>query len=174
MSKYLGYAVVTFKDFFETLSGLIIFFLLLYFWTIVSFFSQPKNAIQKTFNMKTDIKNRKDIEILVNTFYDRIKNDDVIGYLFNDVAQVNWEIHLPKMYNFWENILFFTANYEGNPMARHKELHQKSPMIPSHFRHWNKLFTETVDKLFEGQKAEEIKNRALNISAAMMYKTLSS
>ena len=58
--------------------------------------------------MKTDIRNRKDIEKLVNTFYDKVKTDDVIGYLFNDVAKVNWENHLPKMYNFWENILFFT------------------------------------------------------------------
>ena len=39
--------------------------------------------------MKTDIRNRKDIEKLVNTFYDKVKTDEVIGYLFNDVAQVN-------------------------------------------------------------------------------------
>jgi hemoglobin len=122
--------------------------------------------------MKTDIRNRKDIEKLVNTFYDKIKTDAVIGYLFNDVAQVNWEKHLPKMYDFWENILFYTADYEGNPMEKHKELHQKSPLNPSHFNHWNMLFTKTVDELFEGKKADEIKNRALNISAAMMYKTL--
>lgn len=122
--------------------------------------------------MKTDIRNRKDIEKLVNTFYDKIKTDAIIGYLFNDVAKVNWEKHLPKMYNFWENILFYTAEYEGNPMEKHKELHQKSPLNPSHFNHWNMLFTKTVDELFEGKKADEIKNRALNISAAMMYKTL--
>lgn len=122
--------------------------------------------------MKTDIRNRKDIEKLVNTFYDKIKTDAVIGYLFNDVAKVNWEKHLPKMYNFWENILFYTAEYEGNPMEKHKELHQKSPLNPSHFNHWNMLFTKTVNELFEGKKADEIKNRALNISAAMMYKTL--
>ena len=122
--------------------------------------------------MKTDIRNRKDIEKLVNTFYDKIKTDVVIGYLFNDVAKVNWEKHLPKMYDFWENILFYTANYEGNPMEKHKELHQKSPLNSSHFNHWNMLFTKTVDELFEGKKADEIKNRALNISAAMMYKTL--
>jgi hemoglobin len=123
--------------------------------------------------MKTDIRNRKDIEKLVNAFYDSVKKDDVIGYLFTDIAQVNWEEHLPKMYNFWENILFFTGNYEGNPMARHKELHQKSTMNKTHFQHWNALFTQTVDRLFEGKKAEEIKNRALNISDVMMYKTLS-
>ena len=66
--------------------------------------------------MKTDIRNRKDIEKLINAFYDKVKVDEVIGYFFNDVAKVNWEIHLPKMYDFWENILFYTANFEGNPM----------------------------------------------------------
>lgn len=122
--------------------------------------------------MKTDIRNRKDIEKLVNSFYEKIKTDDVIGYLFNDVAKVNWETHLPKMYNFWENILFYTANYSGSPMAVHKELHQKSIMTEAHFHHWNKLFNETVDKFFEGPKADEIKNRASNIAQVMMYKTL--
>ena len=59
-------------------------------------------------------------------------------------------------------------------MVKHKELHQKSTMTKTHFDHWNQLFIQTVDELFQGKKAEEIKNRALNISAAMMYKTLSS
>lgn len=123
--------------------------------------------------MKTDIRNRKDIEKLVNAFYEKIKIDAVIGYLFTDIAKVNWELHLPKMYDFWENILFFTANYEGNPMLKHKELHQKSTMNETHFQHWNKLFNETVDQLFQGSKADEIKNRASNIAQTMMYKTLS-
>jgi hemoglobin len=56
--------------------------------------------------MKTDIRNRKDIELLVNAFYDKIKTDGVIGFLFTEVAKVNWETHLPRMYDFWENILF--------------------------------------------------------------------
>lgn len=122
--------------------------------------------------MKKDIKNRKDIEGLVNAFYDKVKQDDVIGYLFNDVARVNWDEHLPKMYNFWENILFYTGNYSGSPMIVHRELHSKSTMNESHFKHWNQLFNETVDSLFAGEKAEEIKSRATNIAAVMMYKTL--
>ena len=123
--------------------------------------------------MKHDIQNREDIIKLVDVFYDKVKKDNVIGYIFSDIAHVNWDLHLPRMYDFWENILFFTANYEGNPMTRHKELHQKSPMSKVHFQQWNAIFTQTVDKLFEGKKAEEIKNRALNISDVMMYKTLS-
>ncbi len=122
--------------------------------------------------METDIRNRKDIEKLVNAFYEEIKTDKVIGYLFNDVANVNWKLHLPKMYNFWENILFYTANYEGNPMEKHRELNDKSVMTKAHFEHWTILFHNTVDSMFVGPKAEEIKNRALNIATAMAYKTL--
>lgn len=122
--------------------------------------------------MKTDITTRADIEKLVNAFYDKVKTDEKIGYLFTEVAKVNWELHLPKMYDFWENVIFFTGNYEGNPMVKHKELHDKSNMDKTHFQHWNALFNKTVDSLFEGTKAEEIKQRAMNISAAMMYKTI--
>ena len=62
--------------------------------------------------MKTDIKNRADIEKLVNVFYEKVKKDATIGYFFTDVAKVNWEFHLPKMYDFFENILLSSGNYE--------------------------------------------------------------
>jgi len=122
--------------------------------------------------MKKEIKSREDIITLVNAFYDKVKADPVIGYLFNDIAKVNWDEHLPKMYNFWENIIFYSGNYSGSPMVVHRELHQKSPMNEEHFGHWVKLFTETVDDYFEGENADEIKGRATNIAAVMMYKTL--
>lgn len=123
--------------------------------------------------MKTDIKNRADIELLVNAFYVKIKADAAISYFFNDIAKVNWENHLPKMCYFFENILFSSGNYNGNPMQTHEELNKKSEVRVEHFQHWNVLFDATVDELFEGKKAEEIKQRATNIAAAMMYKTLS-
>jgi hemoglobin len=124
--------------------------------------------------MRKEIKSREDIITLVDAFYDKVKSDPVIGYLFNDIANVNWEAHLPKMYNFWENIIFYSGNYSGSPMIIHRELHQKSTMNQAHFDHWVKLFTETVDGYFEGENAEEIKGRARNIAAVMMYKTLAS
>lgn len=122
--------------------------------------------------MKRDLKNRKDIEKLVDAFYEKVKTDTIIGYLFNDIAHVNWDKHLPKMYDFWENILFYNGNYNGNPMTVHKELHQKSAMTQQHFQHWILLFKTTVDELFSGNKAEEIKERAFNIANALMAKTL--
>ena len=122
--------------------------------------------------MKTDILNKADIDKLVKTFYGKVKTDAKISYFFNDVAKVNWEEHLIKMSAFWENVLFSSGNYDGNPMVKHEELNKKSEVNRGHFKNWNTLFESTVDELFEGVKAEEIKRRAFNISAAMIHKTL--
>ena len=117
-----------------------------------------------------DINNRADIQLLVDTFYNKVKLDETIGYLFNDVARVNWEQHLPRMYDFWENILFQTGNFKGNPMTAHLQLHQKSPLTAAHFERWQQLFLATVDELFEGEMAELIKQRALSIATMMRIK----
>jgi hemoglobin len=51
-------------------------------------------------------------------------------------------------------------------------LHYKSKVSAAHFSLWNQHFISTVDELFAGVKAEEIKERAINIAAAMMHKTV--
>ena len=122
--------------------------------------------------MKKDIENRDDIILLINTFYEKVKKDEVIGYIFNDVAKVNWEKHLPVMYDFWENVIFFTGSYTGNPMTAHKQLNKKTPLNTEHFQEWIKLFTKTVDELFEGDKAELTKQRAISIATVMQIKIL--
>jgi hemoglobin len=99
-----------------------------------------------------------------------VRADETIGYLFNEVAQVNWEQHLPRMYDFWENILFQTGSFKGNPMAAHVQLHQKSPLSAAHFDRWQQLFIATVDELFEGDMAELIKQRALSIATMIRIK----
>jgi hemoglobin len=120
--------------------------------------------------MKHDIRDRQDIKQLIDTFYTKVRADDTIGYLFNDVAKVNWETHLPRMYDFWENILFQTGGFKGNPMVAHVLLHQKSPLNAAHFERWLQLFFTTVDELFEGDKAGLIKQRARSIATMMQIK----
>jgi hemoglobin len=114
--------------------------------------------------LKKDIENRKDIELLVNTFYTKVIADKKLGYIFNDVALVNWSTHLLVMYNFWENVILFTGSYEGNPINLHKHLHHIQPLDKFHFNRWNTLFVKTVNELFKGSKADLAKERALKIS----------
>ena len=122
--------------------------------------------------MKKDIGNRADIKLLVDSFYDKVKKDAVIGYLFNEVAHVNWEHHLPRMYDFWENIIFQTGHFTGNPMTVHIQLNQQSPLTPEHFAQWQKLFLGTIDELFEGNNAELTKQRAVSIATVIQIKLI--
>ena len=124
--------------------------------------------------MKDDIKTRKDIEHLINSFYDKVKRDEVIGFIFNDVAKVNWEKHLPVMYDFWESIIFSTGSYSGNPMLVHVHLNRLIPLTKKHFDQWLKLFTQTVDELFEGNNATRTKERAVNIATIIQSKILTA
>ena len=114
--------------------------------------------------MKKDIENRKDIELLVNTFYRKVKADKKLGYIFNNVALLNWSTHFLIMYNFWENAILFTGTYEGNPINLHKHLNRVQPLNKTHFNRWNTLFVRTVNELFKGSKADLAKERALKIS----------
>ena len=61
--------------------------------------------------MNKDLENREDIEVLVNSFYGKIRQNEILGHIFNDIAQVDWDKHLPKMYSFWEMILFEKSNF---------------------------------------------------------------
>jgi len=120
--------------------------------------------------MKKDITSRKDIELLVDEFYSKIKKDELIGFIFTEMAKVNWEKHLPVMYDFFENMLFYTGAYIGNPMELHKYVNRLFPLTDAHFKRWNRLFSSTVDELFKGDTANLVKMRAMSISAVMQIK----
>ena len=109
---------------------------------------------------KPDISGRPQIEQLVNAFYQRVRGDAVLGFIFDRIAQTNWETHLPKMYAFWETVLFRSGGYTGNPLAAHAKLVPQTEMGRAQFDHWLMLFRITVDELFAGEKADHIKNCA--------------
>lgn len=120
--------------------------------------------------MKKDITGRADIELAIRSFYDKVVADDTIGFIFNDIAKVNWEKHLPVMYDFWENVLFFTGKYSGDPMNVHKHLNNIIELNMQHFERWTRLFNQTIDELFQGENAERAKQRALSIATIMQVK----
>ena len=120
--------------------------------------------------MKQKIENRADIELLVNSFYEKVKKDPLIGYIFTDVMKVNWKRHLPMIYDFWENTLFYTGGYNGNPLEIHRRLNRVIPLTAELFTRWTDLFCATVDELYEGEKAILAKQRAISISIVIQTK----
>jgi hemoglobin len=55
-------------------------------------------------------------------------------------------------------------------MQPHMNLHQKSPLEKHHFETWLGYFKQTVDELFEGEKAFLAKERATSIATVMQIK----
>lgn len=112
-----------------------------------------------------DIRNIENIILLVDSFYKKVNNDPLLSPVFNDIAKVNWEEHLPIMHSFWSAVLFETTAYKGQPLASHINL----PIDSGHFQRWLQLFRQTVDEHFQGEKAEEAKERADTI--ALIFQT---
>lgn len=117
-------------------------------------------------NTKKDILSREDVIKMVDTFYSLVRQNELIGPIFTERIQDNWPVHLEKMYNFWENILFGTNSYQGRPFPPHLTL----SIGKEHFQTWLSLFHYTVDLLFEGENAEEAKKRAGTIAQIFLHK----
>ena len=117
-----------------------------------------------------DIQSRTDIELLMAAFYEKVKKDDTIGFIFNDIAKVNREHHLPIICDFWETLLLDSNSYSKNAMAVHYTLNRKFPLEEKHFQRWLQLFFETVDELFAGDIATMAKKKARSIAVLIQFK----
>ena len=105
-----------------------------------------------------DIENKADVKLFVDSFYDKVRIDAILGPVFaaripNDA---DWAPHLERMYSFWNTVLFGVRDYRGNPFSKHATL----PIKAHHFERWISLLTLTIDELFVGEKAMEVKLRA--------------
>ena len=110
--------------------------------------------------MKADIQNTEDIQLLVNTFYGKVRADDLIGPIFNRFVGDHWDAHLPKMYSFWGMSLFGEGGYRGNAVQKHVEIDKNVHLDEHHFDRWIALWQETINDLFEGKIAEEARKKA--------------
>ncbi len=119
---------------------------------------------------KKDIETREDLEHMLAMFYKKAFEDDLISRFFIEVVPLNLEQHLPVITDFWESVLLNAKGYRKNVMDIHAHIHSISPIKKVHLDRWLKLFTGTVDELFEGSKATLAKQRAISIATLMDIK----
>lgn len=116
--------------------------------------------------MNNDIITLDDIKLLVDEFYARIRQDEILADIFNDVIQDRWPEHLERMYTFWQTVLLDEHTYNGAPFMKHRNL----PVAAEHFNRWLQLFFETVNDLFIGEVANEAKMRGQKMAEMFHYK----
>jgi hemoglobin len=113
-----------------------------------------------------DLATRRDVELLVHTFYRAAAMDEILGPVFS-AARVDWPSHLARVTDFWMWQLFGVRGYEGNPLVAHRPADTRTPFTDAHFSRWLALFTGTVDEHFEGPTAELAKSRATKMARAL-------
>jgi hemoglobin len=114
--------------------------------------------------IKKKLESREDVSLLVNTFYSKVRKDELLAPVFNGII-TDWPTHLELLTDFWETNLFFKRKYFGNPLHAHIEVDKKvdHTINELHFGTWINLWLETVDELFEGETAQIAINRARNM-----------
>jgi hemoglobin len=117
-------------------------------------------------NLHNDINSVDDIKLLVNDFYEKVRQNPLIGPIFNNIVQDRWPQHLETMYKFWQTVLLGEQTYFGGPFPKHARL----PVTQEHFDTWLKLWYQTVDDHFQGEKATEAKWRADKMAAIFVSK----
>ena len=117
---------------------------------------------------KRDIGTLDDIKLLVDTFYGKIRENELLGPIFNGILKDRWPAHLEKMYRFWQTVLLEQHTYTGSPFMPHAKL----PVEKLHFDTWLKIWYATVDDFFKGSKADEAKWRGEKMAEMFLYKII--
>jgi hemoglobin len=115
---------------------------------------------------KKDILSLEDVKLLVDTFYGKVREDKLIGPIFDERIQDRWPEHLAKMYTFWQTVLLGEHTYYGSPFPPHAKL----PVEKIHFERWLTLFSETLNDLFTGEIAAEAMWRANKMAEMFQFK----
>ena len=106
------------------------------------------------------------ISLLVESFYSKVRADEELGPIFDNVIKDNWAEHLGKMKQFWGAIALKTGAYHGRPMPAHMRLKN---VTPAHFEKWLALFAENLEEISPTPEAKAFFNdRAQNIARSLM------
>jgi hemoglobin len=102
------------------------------------------------------------IDRLVRGFYARVRDDALIGPIFN-ARITDWEPHLQRMCAFWSSVALMTGIYHGTPMQKHAPL----PIDGRHFDRWLALFEEAARELCPPKAADHFIERARRIAESL-------
>jgi hemoglobin len=119
-----------------------------------------------------DLDSPVEIAEMVRRFYADVAQDDLLGPVFHDVAQVDWSEHLPKLTAFWCRALLGLPGYQGNPFRAHADIHAQRPVTAAHFERWLSLFHETIELGWTGPIATRARELADNVARVHSHQLL--
>lgn len=97
------------------------------------------------------------IRTMVETFYGRVRQDPMLGPVFERRTGGAWPEHMTRMVDFWSNVLLGVGRYQGNPLAKHRAIPE---LCPEHFDRWLDLFEGVLIEVFPEHVATDVLWRA--------------
>ncbi|MEX2380509.1 MAG: group III truncated hemoglobin [Vicingaceae bacterium] len=113
-----------------------------------------------------EIETLEDVQLLVDNFYGKVREDKLLKDIFNHVIQDQWPEHLEKMYRFWQTVLLNEHTYFGSPFVPHAKL----PLSQKHFDRWLQLFRKTLNDHFFGNVAKKAEIQAERMAVMFLHK----
>jgi hemoglobin len=104
------------------------------------------------------------IEQLVRGFYLRVREDTLLGPIFN-ARIAEWEPHLQRMCAFWSSVTLMSGRYHGQPMHVHLPL----PIDARYFDRWLALFEATARDVCPRKAADCFIYRAHRIAQSLEF-----
>ncbi len=121
--------------------------------------------------MQQDISSREDIHFIITEFYKKLISDSEMLPFFEEIVQQNHlEKHIEIITDFWQDILLHTNSYQNNVLQKHLDFNKKKRFKKEHFKKWLFYLQTTIDAFFEGQVAQNMKDRANSIAMVMQVK----
>jgi hemoglobin len=105
-----------------------------------------------------------DLALLVDRFYARVRQDGLIGPLFN-AAIHDWPEHIERLSAFWSSVMLTSGRYKGSPMAAH--MRHAGQIRPEMFSRWLELWRETARDTLAPDAAEAVSAKAERIAESL-------
>jgi hemoglobin len=106
----------------------------------------------------------KQLEALIPNFYARVRQDALIGPVFNGAIS-DWDDHLEKLIAFWSSVMLTSGRYKGNPVAAHMK--QGGAITPPMFDRWLSLWAEVTEEILPAPAAAALQDKAARIAESL-------
>jgi hemoglobin len=111
-----------------------------------------------------DIETRSNVHDLVVAFYREV--------VFDEVAEVDWAFHIPKLIDYWCRVLLGQTGYAGAILTAHRHVHDSEAFRVEHFDRWYAQWIESIDQRWTGPVADTAKKHAADIGGVLARRLL--
>jgi hemoglobin len=114
-----------------------------------------------------DLTTRRQVHDLIVVFYRELVNDEILGPVFEEVAEVDWGHHIPLLIDYWCRILLGDQSYQGTLLMAHRRVHDLQPFTVEYFDRWYAQWVASIEGRWAGPLAEKAKAHAARIATTL-------